>query len=97
MGPTGKAPDTGINYDKSGRKWCTYFCKRQDTGEGKFLNAPGHGDMCMGQSGGDEYSPKVNFDSFTHDTESFFDPLPLEPFTNGSDFDNAVHDAFGDK
>jgi hypothetical protein len=97
LGPTGKAPDTGLNYDKSGRKWCTYSCRRSDTRETKDVNAPGYGEFCIGQSGGDEYSPKVNFDYFSHDTESWIDSLPLEPFTNGPEFDDAIRGTFGDK
>ncbi len=96
-GPTGKAPDTGQNYDGSGRKWCTYNCQRDDNGDQKDVNGPGHGEFCIGQSGGDDRSPKVNFDTFTHDTDSRLDRAPLGPITNGPDFNQAIHDTFGEK
>ena len=96
-GPSGHAPDTGQNYDGSGRKWCQYTCTRKDTNETKTVNGPGSGQFCIGQQGGDQFSPGVDFEPFTHDTESFFDPLPLGPFTNGPDFDQAIRNTFGDK
>jgi RHS repeat-associated protein len=93
IGPTGKAPDTGRNYDSSDRKWCTYSCRKDDAKEQRSVNGPGHNQSCIGQSGGDEYD-RLKFNTFTHDTDSWFDRLPLEPLTHGPDFDQAIRNAF---
>ena len=96
-GVYGRAPDSGENYDKGGRKWCTYDCRRTDTGEhNPRVNAPGSGQFCLEQEGGDRADREV-FHEFTFDTESFWDNLPLGPFTSGPDFGAAIKKTFGEK
>jgi hypothetical protein len=50
------APGTSDTYDKDGDKWCSYVCRRVDTGEQKTLILPGAGEYCIGQYGGDSTS-----------------------------------------
>jgi len=98
IGPTGQAPDTNTNYDSEGRKWCKYNCKRDDNNEKKVVNGPGHKLNCIGQEGGDEYSPKVNFNQFRHDTESWIDNSDFfTPFVPGLEFGEQIKKSFGDK
>ena len=89
----GTAPDTGGTYDKSGNKWCYYNCTDQSTGQTKDIFAPGHGQFCIGMQGGDQFD-EVTYDTFTHDTNSWWDRAPLGPFTNGPDFDKALRNNF---
>ncbi|MDX1757670.1 MAG: RHS repeat-associated core domain-containing protein [Marinobacter sp.] len=74
------APDTGETYDSTDRKWCRVTCTRDDTGESATFDAPGVGEYCRGQSGGDGYSA-LKFDPFTHDTESPWDNFWYGDFT----------------
>lgn len=90
------APGTSDTYGKDGDKWCSYVCRRVDTGEQKTLILPDAGEYCIGQYGGYSTSA-LGFSPQTHDTEGFWDTGNFGPFSNGPKFDNEIRKNFGDK